>query len=57
MESQRLQLLLKEVQTCIDDFKKELAGSGDYYQETLKLITVPKRLDGWGFLGLPSRSI
>ena len=39
MDSQRLQLLLREIQTCIDDFKKELTGSEDYYQETLKLLT------------------
>jgi hypothetical protein len=39
MDPQQLQLLLKEIQTYIDDFKKELAGSENYYQGALELTT------------------
>ena len=42
MDSQRLQLRLKEIQTHIDDFKEGLIESENHYQESLKLITDPK---------------
>lgn len=42
MDSQRLQLRLKEIQTHIDDFKKGLIESENHYQESLRLITNPK---------------
>ena len=42
MDAQRLQLHLKEIQTHIDDFRKELAESETHYRESLKLLTDPE---------------
>ncbi len=41
MDSQRLQLLLKEIQTNIDDFRKGLAESENQYRGSIKLTINP----------------
>ena len=42
MDNQRLQLRLKEIQTHIDNFRKELAESENHYHGSLRLLTDPK---------------
>ena len=39
MDSQPLQLRSNEIQTCINDFKKDLAESENSYQKTLCVVT------------------
>lgn len=42
MNPHSLQLLLEEIQTNIDDFKKGLFESEQHYQESLKILTSPE---------------